>query len=77
MRPNAIEIVSRDDGVLTTINLRDKLAACFMGLGLSTGHGETVDDLLSELSLNIAELHHQLKAYRHLDQVLKFLKERT
>jgi len=38
---------------------REKVAACLLSLGLATGHGDTLDDLLSELKWQVEEIREQ------------------
>ena len=35
---------------------QEKVAMCMLGLGLATGHGDTIDDLLSEFAAQVREL---------------------
>jgi hypothetical protein len=42
----------------------EKLASWRLEHGFSTGHGETIDELLGELSLDIAEMRQTIKGLR-------------
>lgn len=50
---NEIERLERD---LAQQQQREKLAAWMLAHGFATGHGDTLDDLLTELSWQVKEL---------------------
>lgn len=43
---------------------REKLAAWMIEHGFATGHGDSIDDLLKELSWQVAELRDQIERFQ-------------